>query len=450
MKRLVTALFLILIISSLLWCETTDWSCAVAVFSGRLEEENNFLYRQIPLHIYHNISSYEEHILSEEEISHLEDEDQVSDKEMLLEEWESLLDQRDSLLFDEDSDSYKSLTAEIEELRKQYEGEASPELPEEEENTTYQPLSINYLTPGDGGILYSSFDEAREEEPDFIISGSLDDAGDFILIELTGRYSWSEEDISLWAGAGKAGELDRLTLEMTDALKGILLGRDWSALEVSADPLQAQIFLDNRSLGVGAITEETLEPGNYLLEVRHPRHVIYQEEIELMAGERLSRDVVLTPGEEDLISLQTEPPGADVILGSVYRGQTPLVLHRPMIPEKLIISLDGYDTLSSDLGPESPELLSFSLTAGGVDWEEERLLAKDKFYNSLGWFSISVAAPLVSWGITKNYASIGDEKYKDYLNVYYGSMAVSGTLLGVSLTRLVKYIKASEKSIEQR
>ncbi|MDC7223020.1 MAG: PEGA domain-containing protein [Spirochaetales bacterium] len=450
MKRRNHVFLLILLFSALLWADDdadsadAGWTCAVTAFSGNLEEENHFLYRQIPLQIYHEISLYEEHILAEEEILALQNEDRESSRIDLLDEWESLHEERDALIFEEDEEEYLSLTEEIEAIRGEYEEEI---VTVEKE---YQPRSIEYISPGSGGILYNSLEEAREADPDFIVTGTMDDAGGFILIELSALYVGAEKEISLWTGAGKTEELDRMVLEMTDALKGTILGREWSALEVSVDPLQAQIFLNGRSLGVGAVAEETLEPGSAVLEVRLPRYGVYREEVELTKGERLVRNIVLEPGEEDLITIETEPAGADVILGSHYRGQTPLILPRPLIPEKLILSLEGYDTLSADLGPESPGFLSFPLTAGGVDWEAERLARKDKFYNSLGWFSLSVAGPLISYGVWQNYAVIGSENMSQAAVAYYSTLTVSGVLMGVSITRLVQYIKASEQSIEQR
>jgi hypothetical protein len=438
-----TFFILFLLITPSLWCEASEWTCGVSAFSGNLEEGSSFLFRQIPLQIYHEISYYPTHILNSEEILFLEEEESNVSREELLEEWDSLLQQRDDLLFDEDADSYTSLTEEIEEARSAYESEITSVEGE------YQPRSVSVLTPEDG-ILFNSVEEALEKEPDLLISGSLNRRGDFVLIDLTVQYGFSDKSTSIWTGAGTTSELDRLVSEMSDALKIVILGREWSALEVTASPTQSQIFLNDMPLGIGAVDEETLEPGTFLLEIRHPRYLVHQEEIELLPGERLVRDITLEAGKEDLITLETVPPGADVILGSVYKGTTPLVLPRLMIPQKLILSLEGFDTLSSDLGPESPDVVSFNLTSGGIDWEQERLKTKDKFYNSMGVFSISVAVPLISYGVWQNYASINSVYMNEAAIAYYGGMALSGALLGVSINRLVKYIKATEKSIEQR
>ena len=454
--RLFSLLFLF---GALLWGEAPDWKCALTVFEGDLAGENHFLYRQIPLQLYHEISSYPDHIMSEEELAHKSRDAFLASQEKVLAQWEGLLEQRDALLFSEDPIKYESLTKEINSLRKKYD---SADTSGNEEPSS---RAISYLAPGEGGILFSSAGEAREKDPDFIITGTIDDAGDFILIELTGISIAREEPFPLWSGAGKTDEIERLVGEMADAVKKTLLGRDWSALSVSADPSRAQVFLNGVSLGVGAVDEETLMPGPALLEVRYPRHKSYREEINLAPGSRTVRTVALEPGEEELVSILSEPAGADVLLGSVYRGQTPLVLPRPLLAEKMILSLEGYDSLSASLGPDTSDEVHFALTAGGVDWEEERLIAKDKFYNTLGWFSLSVAAPLILNGIRENqvqransaYAAGDMDTYDEAYNrayystgVFWGSMAVSGALLGVSITRLVKYIKASEKSIEQR
>jgi len=446
--------------------ETLPWTCAVTAFSGSLERENTYLFRQIPLQLYFGLSEYPEHRLTPSERLLSGEEDLNARRKSLLDEWESLLGKRDELIFTGDPLGYETLTKQIGEARKKYESTLLPS----DSGDVVRPVQL--LSPGSGGILFSSPERAALKDPDFIITGTLDDLGDYILIQVLGIFRAEGEEIPLWEGAAKTEQLDRLVGEIADALKEPVLGRAWSALSVSSEPAHGQIFLNGVSLGVGTADEEILEPGPALLEVRYPRYEVYREELDLLPGERIIRDIRLEPGEEDLITLESVPTGADVILGSVYRGRTPLVLSRPLIPEKLILSLEGYDRVSSTLGPESENPASFALTSGGVDWEEKRLDSQGKFYNSLGWFSLSLAAPLILNGIRENqalltnrYASLynayGTQDYLDkygesydnyYLSegLFWGSMAVSGVLLGVSITRLVQYIKASEKSIEQR
>ncbi|MBN2625251.1 MAG: PEGA domain-containing protein [Spirochaetales bacterium] len=438
---------------------TGTWSCALTVFSGNLDRSDSYLYRQIPLQLYYRLSEFPDHRLSDGERQFYDEKNRGSRSDELLDSWEKLHAERDALLFSGDRTEYETLSLKIDEAQRKYEESLAPG------NGDDRVLALDFLTAGNGGILFSSPEAALEKHPDYVITGSLDRAGDFILIEIRGISRAGDRDVPLWSGAVEAEKPDESTAAMTDTLKETILGRPWSALSVTAEPSHSQIFLNGQSLGVGSVQEEILEPGPAVLEVRYPRYGVYREELELRPGERINRSVVLEAGKENLITVETVPSGADVILGSVHKGVTPLILPRPLIPETLILTLDGYDTITSSLGPETPAVSEFSFTAGRVDWNEERLTRQGKFYNSLGWFSLSLAAPLVLTGIkdeqillAQKYAALGDADRFDEARsnailsqgLYWGGVAVSGVLLGVSITRLVQYIRASEKSIEQR
>ena len=179
-RRRAAPVLILCLLAPFLWGETADWTCALTVFQGNLDRENLFLFRQIPLQLYHNISSYPEHILDSEELLYEREKDSASSRKELLDRWEDLHGQRDNLLFSGDPLKYESLTDEIRNVREEY---SRAESPGGEES----PLrTLKYLTPGEGGILFSSEEDALAKDPNFLIKGTIDDAGSFILIELTG------------------------------------------------------------------------------------------------------------------------------------------------------------------------------------------------------------------------------------------------------------------------
>ena len=216
-RRAACVLFLCLL-APFLWGEAGEWSCALTVFEGNLDRENLFLFRQIPLQLYHNISSYPEHILDRDELLYEKERSSESSRRELLDRWESLHEEKDNLLFSEDPIKYESLTEDIRDIRAEYDRADKPGGEESPART------LKYLTPGQGGILFSTEEDALAKDPDFLIKGTIDDAGSFILIELTGVSPAREEEIPLWTGAGKNDELERLIGEMTDALKGVFAG----------------------------------------------------------------------------------------------------------------------------------------------------------------------------------------------------------------------------------
>jgi hypothetical protein len=448
-----------------------EWVCGITAFSGTLSRENSFLFRHFPLLLYHRISAYETHILSEEELASLEDEERNRARKDLVDKWGSLLEERDRLIFQENPEEYERLTNELNDIKESLDPhEEEKSQSDQPEFQREQPLRID--TPGKGALLFDSPEDALMGASDFVLSGFIGRAGEYLLIEVTGRYRTDEETISLWTGAGKLEDLDRLAREASDTLKTYLLGREWSALSISVQPGNGQIFLNGTSLGTGQMSKETLYPGKAILEVRLPGYKLYSEEIDLKASQRVDREIALIKGDSDLIEIITRPAGADVMLGSSFMGETPLTLNRPAIEESLFLVLDGYDRVISSLGPESKARLEFNLTSGGVDWEEQRLVTKDKLYNSLGFFTLSLAAPIILYSAAENQATLAngyasayntapsqdlsDKYHEAYDNFYlsygafWGTLAVSGVLLGVSINRLVKYIKASENSIEQK
>lgn len=449
-----------------------SWECALTVFTGGLTGDEEYLLRHFPLLLYHRIVSFEHHRLSEEEARERNRSARDKERSDLLAQWERKLESREALLFNPDRETYGKLSGEIDELRRRWESGFSGEAGETDPFAPGDLLDYAVLTPGEDSLLFDSPAAAQSADPDLILTGSVNRTGDFLIIEITRWESDGGESEPLWSGTGRLEDLEALAEKGADRLKTLLLGREWAALEVDVQPGNAQIFLNGRAMGVGKLSRDDLPPGPLDLEIRLAGHRTFWQTLDLLPGERLVRTVTLTPGEEKVIRLSTRPEGARVILGSAYLGKTPLLVNRPETPTALTLTWQGLEPINTVLTPKGPEEEEFLFRRPEGDWEEKRLEAKDKFYNSLGAFVISLGAPIVLKSLADNqrdlasrYLSAYDlnptdrnaDLYNKAFDGYYystgafwGSLGVSGVFLGVSITRMVKYIRASESSIKQK
>jgi hypothetical protein len=115
-----------------------------------------------------------------------------------------------------------------------------------------------------------------------------------------------------------------------------------SALRVETVPDRAEVFVDGRSYGRAPVTIENLAPGRHLMEARREGFRDAFREVSLLKGQRLTEELQLE-AVRGLVLIESDPPGADVVIDEVFRGRTPLMLHDlPLGPHRLSVRKDQY------------------------------------------------------------------------------------------------------------
>lgn len=113
-------------------------------------------------------------------------------------------------------------------------------------------------------------------------------------------------------------------------------------LEVSTEPVNADILLDGQPSGISPFTISPLSPGMHSLEIRAERYVSVQTQIDIEGlDHHQSFHIALKPAWGH-VELSTLPAGADVYIDDELRGKTPLTTELLSGGETATVMLSGY------------------------------------------------------------------------------------------------------------
>ncbi|MDA3955893.1 PEGA domain-containing protein [Oceanispirochaeta sp.] len=464
--------------SSMLSIEKETWNVGMSRFTGfNLDKKHEYLLTSLPLLLIENISDIENHQFSEEEKEYYIHQ-HIDEQIISIEKSKSELHrQRDILLFSEKEKKdrqklYDDLSLQMtgkEELLSLWENLSPEEIFMQE---SLPVLIESYADEGNQLIeLRSGTQKYMDKEGlDLLLSGSIERVDDLFFLSFSCfniNNKMSLLDISRTA---REEEIDSVLLEISDQVRTIILGRTWAGLNVSVTPENALISIDGKTLGVGSLLTKTLLPGFATVQIKTTGFQTQSQQIYLAPERIQSLEVNLTAGESESLFIFSDPPGADVYMGALWIGQTPLFTERPAQLEQLKISKENYMSFFMS----TRELLGDSITVelGLTLYDKEKKLkdSKSAFYRALGWFSLSVGVPLILSGIYQNldnryynyaidYNSTGNPEsydkaleYKNHADIayysYWGGVAVSGTLLVNTIFKLRSYIRAAEESTE--
>jgi eukaryotic-like serine/threonine-protein kinase len=121
------------------------------------------------------------------------------------------------------------------------------------------------------------------------------------------------------------------------------LARSKGALDVQSDPPGAQFSLssdDGQISRAGVAPEKIadLPTGKYVLIAKRGDWEI-RDDVEIQRGETARKSFAFVNG---LVSITSEPAGAEVLVDGTLRGRTPLRIELPARPHELVAQLDGW------------------------------------------------------------------------------------------------------------
>lgn len=442
--------------------------CPVEV--GNLEKRYAYLQNSLQQLLKENINDLTEHQLHAEESNFLADSfihEKIIQHSLDI---DSLYRKRDELLFsqysnEERSEKYEAFSSSIldkEQALQEWQDKDSHEI------VLPETLSIEYQnieqTPADSQFSYFM----EKNSLDMLICGTVERLDDLFFLELSCYKQTSPEAVFIWSGTGPEDQLNILLDEATDELRTELLGRSWAALRVEAQPKDSLIMLDGKTIGVGDVFVRAEAPGYKTLKISRGGYESLVKQIYLPSMKFMEFSVALEKGVEENFYFLSEPPGADVYFGSQWMGTTPFYSSKPDFNNNVKISLDGFAPFQTPSWKLEGESITVQLSRLAYDKQDALDTAKKRFYRSLGWLSISMALPLVMYGIYQNQYSM----YYNYANdwtsggiqadydkamdsydsseltykLFLGGLAVSGGLLVNTLFKLKNYINAAEES----
>lgn len=123
------------------------------------------------------------------------------------------------------------------------------------------------------------------------------------------------------------------------------LAPGWSSVEIRSVPQGARVYLDQVQKGETPLTLELAE-GSYGLKITAESFKPWQTELEVGANQPLVLDTIQLKPADGILVLRTTPPGANVIVGGNYAGQTPVEI--PLEPDtshQVTIAKAGYENI---------------------------------------------------------------------------------------------------------
>ena len=116
----------------------------------------------------------------------------------------------------------------------------------------------------------------------------------------------------------------------------------WAKVNISSQPIGAQVKVDDTVIGVTPLTAEIVQGQRHItLSLAKHKTVSLQQSVE--AGKTLQLDTIELPPADGRLVLQTEPAGATVSVDGSFHGTTPLTLSLSSGAEHVVrVSKPGY------------------------------------------------------------------------------------------------------------
>ncbi len=446
-----------------------DWSVGLARFKGEglLDENVRFTYA-IPLELFQPVLRCPSHFLAKEEITGSREQLKQQELIQLEKKLHSLLTERANVFIEQEGaasdDPLKKLDREIEAQRiKIQELRSKPaaawEVPSKQRValSEYNQEGELYDPPQLPLKLWT-----EEQDLDCLIQGRIEPLEELLYIEVKAYLRATNQSTIIYRESFFPRESEKLVNDITRALRSFLYGREWADIALEVEPVTAEVYVD----GTVAELDETgtiryLEPGLHTIEVREAGYLTKNMLVDADAGSTEETTVLLEKENPQTWLIKSEPSGADVFLGSRQVGRTPLLLKEQVPPASVRISKEGYSDRLYVMEGESNGLTAhLHPTAVDIDGVVEN--SRNRFYQGLAAFLISLPLTVISYGQSSEYAyaynsaltepSVSPNELQRlharstlWYTAYAGSMLLNGILLTDTFLHMRQYIKSSQE-----
>ena len=138
------------------------------------------------------------------------------------------------------------------------------------------------------------------------------------------------------------------------------LQSSWGKIEIVTDRTDASLRL-NESESVSLPSALDLPAGVHRLEITAPNVKPWRSVVLVKAGETLRLGPIEFGAPDAVVRIRSTPSGADVTVGGVYRGKTPLQVElAPGVEHELLTVLQGYEPVTRQIFAESSAKLDWA------------------------------------------------------------------------------------------
>ena len=302
----------------------------------------------------------------------------------------------------------------------------------------------------------------EEQDIDCLIQGRIEPLEELLYIEVKAYLRATNQSHIIYRDSFFPRESENLVNDIKRALRSFLYGREWADISLEVEPVTADVYVD----GSVAELDETgtiryLEPGLHTIEVRESGYITQSRLIDLHAGSTEEINVLLEKEDPQTWLIKSEPSRAAVFLGSRQLGITPLLLKEQVPPASVLISKKGYSDRLYVMEDKSTGLTAH-LHPSAIDIDAVVENSRDRFYQGLAAFLISLPLTVISYGQSSDYAYAYNSaftepsaSYKElqrlqaranlWYTAYVGSMLLNGILLTDTFLHMRQYIKSSQE-----
>lgn len=140
----------------------------------------------------------------------------------------------------------------------------------------------------------------------------------------------------------------------------------WAEVTVTSEPAGARLLVDGEERGVTPLTTQIMA-GNHPVELRLEGFKPWTTDVQVKANEAMTLGPVRLGLPDGRLALRSEPSGASVSVGGVYRGQTPVSLElRPDIAHNVVLTLPGYEAATRQISLAAGENRTVSVPLTGI------------------------------------------------------------------------------------
>lgn len=446
----------------------TTYVVGFSSFTGKdLSDENNYMLKSIPFLLMEGLELLDTHTFSQEQKTEyrksLIRQEILNQNKILV----SIKTEMDKLVFDKTKKSeikkertgleknYDEIIKKITEL-KALDPDTAIEVPDE--------LDIE-LKQGSQGLLlsppaFSPLQYQKSNNIDLLFFGRLEEVHGYIYLEISGFDGILEQKVFYIKEILLPEEAYTLIPELRKKLIKLILGRDWSSIQVIPTPSNAFVYVNDRFAGIGTTFADYIKPGLTSIKVTHPDYIEQLWMAELEPYEKKQVEVSLEKIETGFVSLSSLPSDAKVYINSVYSGMTLMDVEKSLHLKRIIIKKEEYDDFYFHIGHTSNDTIVAELQISLMDPVEKQKTTRNDFYFAFGLWLVSIPIPIFLNGYAEDFKNEalrfpeGSPNY--YQNMvtsniftiaYWIAVGVNGGLFVNMGFTLFDYLKAADRPI---
>ena len=438
----------------------TTWRVGVAEFTpDGLSSANRYLGASYPLLIHETLNRLKSHKYTEEEAKGYREVVMARERDRLIKLRDTALKKRDSDFVSGKLTGSSTGNSKLEELEESIVRLNSLNLNGIELATR---KSVELVLGEDGPLLPvvigSPAEIAEQYDLDLLVFGVIEEIQSYLFVDVY-LYVDAFGSMPPLQTAFSRERMTESSQAIFDSIVRTVLGFEAADLSIAAGIDTAEIYIDGEFKGIGEVTLNYLEPGEYEIAITAYGYRDYKETVLLSAGDDARISPVLAAQPSESIAVSSIPADADLYAQSQWYGRTPVDVSGNLRNLQGTVRKEGFQDFLLPSIPEETTSLELKLLPEKFDRSRIIKEEREDFYKVLAAFIISLPLPVYFFDttntLTQSYTAEAqlspfqrnlDEAYKLLelrqmsLSAYVATAFVSVALFVDATLQLLEYI----------